>query len=246
MEADKKIIQIIQALKQAESLLSEIGTTAGLSIIDHDLMLSRIRSLYEKILTLEPPVSHPGVTTVSQPSIDHETEQTRHTVADPVHQAMKEEKTPSVTRKDAAVAGSSSTGKITPSAELHPAKKESREQGITKEPEILADKYADGKRLIHQTIAESRQGKDLSSRLQTKPLKDIAKAIGLNDKFLFIKELFGGDTNLYESTLRRLNEASSMEEAMVLLKEFNWEMDEMPARKLVELAQRKFVGNETR
>ena len=44
------------------------------------------------------------------------------------------------------------------------------------------------------------------SSLTTLCTTDIRKAIGLNDKFLMIRDLFGGDANLYEDTINHLNE----------------------------------------
>ena len=59
----------------------------------------------------------------------------------------------------------------------------------------------------------------MQSKLQNKPITDLAKAIGINDKFLFIKELFGGDSDLYNQTIKHLNHFTDLNEAIIYLQE---------------------------
>jgi hypothetical protein len=49
--------------------------------------------------------------------------------------------------------------------------------------------------------------------------KDINKIIGINDKYLFISELFGNDRETYERTLAELGQFNSYDEAFEWLKE---------------------------
>jgi len=52
-----------------------------------------------------------------------------------------------------------------------------------------------------------------------KDSRDIRNVIGINDKYLFINELFGSDKENYENTLDELNKLSSYDEAMEWLNE---------------------------
>jgi hypothetical protein len=47
----------------------------------------------------------------------------------------------------------------------------------------------------------------------TKPAKDIRRAIGINDKFLYMSELFGNDRDSYEQALDTINTFGSYAEA---------------------------------
>ena len=49
-----------------------------------------------------------------------------------------------------------------------------------------------------------------------KPAKDLRHAISLNDSFRFTRELFNGDTARMNEVVRRLGEASSLDEAMAV------------------------------
>ena len=71
-------------------------------------------------------------------------------------------------------------------------------------------------------------------------ITDIRKAIGLNDKFLMIRDLFGGDANLYEDTINHLNEYDDLDECMICIVEnFRWNPDSEGAKLLVSLLERK-------
>ena len=71
-------------------------------------------------------------------------------------------------------------------------------------------------------------------------ITDIRKAIGLNDKFLMIRDLFGGDVNLYEDTIAHLNEFDDLDECMIFIVEnFRWNPDSEGAKLLVSLIERK-------
>ena len=44
--------------------------------------------------------------------------------------------------------------------------------------------------------------KELGSILKESPVKDLRKAIGINDRFVFINELFRGDEDMYERSIK--------------------------------------------
>lgn len=71
-------------------------------------------------------------------------------------------------------------------------------------------------------------------------ITDLRKAIGLNDKFLMIKDLFGGDAAQYEATIDTLNEFDDLDDCMIYIVEnFSWNPDSEGAKLLVSLIERK-------
>lgn len=54
---------------------------------------------------------------------------------------------------------------------------------------------------------------ELSQTLTTTPIKDLKKAIGVNDRFLFINELFRGDEAMYERSIKTIQNFSIFPEA---------------------------------
>ncbi|MGB4844577.1 MAG: hypothetical protein WBP16_08940 [Ferruginibacter sp.] len=54
---------------------------------------------------------------------------------------------------------------------------------------------------------------DLGDTLTEVPIRDLRKAIGVNDRFLFINELFRGDEAFYERSIKTINSFSIFPEA---------------------------------
>jgi hypothetical protein len=54
---------------------------------------------------------------------------------------------------------------------------------------------------------------ELGHLLKESPVKDLRKAIGINDRFAFINELFRGDENMYERSIKTINSFTALAEA---------------------------------
>ncbi len=93
---------------------------------------------------------------------------------------------------------------------------------------------------INETLAQQKPGSDLSSKLQTAPLSSIVEGIGLNDKFLYIRELFKGDSALYSNTIRHIDTAESLGDAMDFIhRHFDWNKKDETVQKFINLVQRR-------
>jgi hypothetical protein len=64
---------------------------------------------------------------------------------------------------------------------------------------------------INERLKQSRI--DLGETLTEVPIRDLRKAIGVNDRFLFINELFRGDEPAYERSIKTINSFSIFPEA---------------------------------
>jgi len=110
---------------------------------------------------------------------------------------------------------------------------------------ILAEKISPASDFlpINETLAQ-QTGSDLSSKLQTAPLSTISSGIGLNDKFLFIRELFKGDKDLYDNVLKYLDAVNSLEEALDFInRNFEWDEKSETTQKFVNLLLRRHKEN---
>ena len=97
-----------------------------------------------------------------------------------------------------------------------------------------------------ETLAESLMHEDhsLAARLQQNPVSDLKSAIGINDKFLFVNELFGGSMEKYNKSIENLNDLKTLNGAMIYLNELKielqWNNSNDAYQKLAELVRRKF------
>ena len=58
-----------------------------------------------------------------------------------------------------------------------------------------------------------QQKTEVAHLLQDTPIKDLRKAIGINDKFVFLAELFNGDEVAYERSIKTINNFHVLQEA---------------------------------
>jgi len=115
------------------------------------------------------------------------------------------------------------------------------ERASTTKTEILADTFHQDS-FLNEALAQYNNMFDIAKKMQTRPLKDISSAISLNEKYVFIKELFNNNANLYESTIEKLNNASDFNEAIRYLDQrFEWDFDEEQVQKLLELVRRRYA-----
>lgn len=91
-----------------------------------------------------------------------------------------------------------------------------------------------------------RQGKtELMEILKESPVKDLRKAIGINDRFLFINDLFRGDESMYERSIKTINSFSIFPEAEYWINrelkvKLGWNTDDPAVLHFDQLIKRRF------
>ncbi len=93
-----------------------------------------------------------------------------------------------------------------------------------------------------QTIADRIKPKDTAAEQIVKgSVDDIAKAVGINDKFLLIRDLFGGSSTEYERVMAQLNGFDNLDDCMIYIVEnFDWNPNSDGAKLIMELLERKY------
>ncbi len=86
----------------------------------------------------------------------------------------------------------------------------------------------------------------VAERLRRTPIEDLRKAIGLNQKFQFINDLFKGDSTRYNLLIDEVNSAPSLDDALALLGASNDRLDspdddDKVALTLLQLVERRFL-----
>ncbi len=86
-----------------------------------------------------------------------------------------------------------------------------------------------------------------TGRFGRQPISDLTRALSINNRILFTKDLFGGDNQLLNTTLQQLNAFDSLAEAKPLLRSlvrrFDWlgEGKQETARDFILLVRRRYV-----
>ena len=68
-------------------------------------------------------------------------------------------------------------------------------------------------------LFEHKEAKELSDKLADAPIRDLTKAISINEKILAIQELFGKDSEAYTKSISQLNSFRNFDEAKPFLSE---------------------------
>jgi hypothetical protein len=112
------------------------------------------------------------------------------------------------------------------------------------ESAIIADTFGLTDR-INEQMGSLRDDDNISDIIKSKPLTNLADAIGVNDKFLFIRELFNGSPESYSQAISRLDNAASFSDAREVLKSYTGENNETEVvKQLLDMVKRKFPSDE--
>lgn len=85
-----------------------------------------------------------------------------------------------------------------------------------------------------------------AQKMQTTPIDNLSNAIGINDRYLFISELFRGDESMYERTILTLNKFNSYDQAHAwaereLRLKLGWDMNNGITQQFEQLVKRRFL-----
>jgi hypothetical protein len=87
---------------------------------------------------------------------------------------------------------------------------------------------------------------EVGSSLHTAPVRDLKKAIGINDRYLFINELFRGDETMYERSIKTINGFDMLAEAEYWIQrelkvKLGWNEDTDAVQIFDQVVRRRFV-----
>lgn len=86
---------------------------------------------------------------------------------------------------------------------------------------------------------------ELADQLAEPPVKDLRKAIGINDKYLYINELFRGDETMYERSIKTINSFTILPEAEYWIQrelkvKLGWSEANQTVKQFNQLIKRRF------
>jgi hypothetical protein len=112
-------------------------------------------------------------------------------------------------------------------------------QDIQPVEKLLAQEPASVNERLKETKVE------LSDTLAAGPIKDLKKAIDINDRFLYINELFGGDETVFERSIKTINSFSIWPEAEYWIRrelktKLGWKEGSESVQQFDQLVRRRF------
>lgn len=228
-------------LDEIQQLVAKLGIEGAVHAIDVDLTLDKLRDVYDLLshlrneataLSFEMPVEKsvevkaPDVSIENESNIEDDDISTELSIEPVEGTELEEQHEPSAEKKEAT------------RAEVH-----SRVKPVTDRRNV-GESFSKEKPSLHEELTQSAQTEDISSKLKTKPISNLGSAIGLNEKFEFIQNLFDADTQKYNHTLDVLNRATDFNEAYEYISSnFTWDMNDPLVQRILELIRRKLILN---
>jgi hypothetical protein len=103
--------------------------------------------------------------------------------------------------------------------------------------ETLIDRFIGTKKVLHENFETDNMVNQIST-----PVASLPRAIGINDRFRFIKELFGGDSDLYNETIKCLDTIGSLVSAIAYIESnFSWDKNSDSVKQLISLIRRRYM-----
>lgn len=257
--------------KQAQLILDKINAlyknmsmdSNTVSAIERDLMLSYIKQLYEVFIELAPgdslPRNNPGGSGMPQPPPPQPSRTYRPPriieIPDSLKQSGQQPPMPSPPPMPQPVPEPVPepvpSPRPQPSPEPEPRPEPPRPD-VPSVPQGQPEPYHHQPATISVSreitaLFEHRNATELSERLSERSVNDLTKALAINDRLLYMNELFGKDLNRLNDTLSELNRFNSMEQAKSVLfplaEQFNWLEEDRKevAKDFLKLVRRRYV-----
>jgi hypothetical protein len=243
MDFNATIDLIIRELEEAREIIDDLKKYPGAPVIQIELARSKCKNAGEVISLLKEMHNREAV----QDNIEKKTEQPEEKSEHPRHETPKKEHVIDMPYD------------IQPSEPIHIAGSEKKpEHEKPEQEEENQDREKPGKPYVAPIIADtfshlanrfneqvgSEKGDDYSY-MQAKHISRLSESIGINDRFYFIRELFGGDGNAYSKAISKIEEAAGYEEAKsIVMSSISNKKENQALKQLLDLVKRKFRPNE--
>jgi hypothetical protein len=247
MDFNSTIDLIIKDLNAASEIIDDLKKYPGVPAIQVELAKSKCKSAGEVIGMLKNKNNiFPGKEEPVKEKPVHEKAVPEKAVPEkPIQEKTVQDK-PSISDTILTIEETVESEPVKPrvaSAEKKTTTKEPEKK--VSEPSMIADKFTPPADLYEERISSKFSEKDLSESLKSKPIKNLADAIGLNDRFLFISEIFDGNKDSYNQAISRLDKAENLQDAMAIIMSYTGENRENEAvLQLLDLVRLKFPANE--
>ncbi len=226
-------------LEQIEKIINRYHDISSISMIDRDLLLEKLRSVYDALLSIETIETKHVIS--SKKEEDVQLEDIQLTVNESQIGNSVSVESNDIVEFELEEKDNSSSSHVNLNTEKEV---EEDTEVIKKEKKIIADIYSKNDPLINEYIAARIKQKDLSTVLQNRPIKNLTDAIDINDKFYFTRELFHNDHQLFRKTIEVLNNLPSFNEAMKYLnQQFMWNFESETVQRFLEILRRRYISD---
>jgi len=242
MDFNTTIEIIIKDLRDIRNIIDDFKNYPGVPLLQVELAKTKCKSVEEVISLLK--ILKPGLEAAGQKAELNKTgDEPLIVISDSDTEEVIPEK-PVKEHEDAVQdkSGASQQALWQESVqEVKPPKSPETKKTTT---QIFADKFNGTQQTILDQFGDEKDDA-ISEIIKSKPIKSLAEAIGINDKFLFIREIFNGNRQVYEEAISKIDNAVSFSDAKAILLSYTGESgDNEVVKQLLDLVKRKLPVDE--
>jgi hypothetical protein len=246
----KELTELVDNIKEHSDRLTVSHTLPALEL---SVLLSKISKLYEEMIVLKHELSKVEFSNIEK-LMETEVEEAPKEIVKEAKEA-EEKRTENLEKQEEVIVPKKVESAIEEKKEepivsetVEDVKEEVIEVPIEKLPEPEVVKTMTPYEIDFQDLNTKLSGKEDNSvvdQLQKQPISDLTTAIGLNERYLYSNELFGGNMELFRAALKELNNKANFSEALAyfnedLLVKHNWNKENELVHSLKLLVARRF------
>lgn len=240
MDLNTTINIIIKDLNDVRDIIDDLKVIPGVPALQVELAKSKCKTASDVIALLKNlPEAKAAVMQVSVPVVETKSERKTEipeikTPAKPVEEVHTFEKGKKVAPENAV-------------SDMSQVIKEESRLTVKKtgEPSIIADQFSNMPESFNESLGNLKHEDDVMEILKTKRVTSLAEAIGVNDKFLFIREIFDGNQGTYDQAILKLESAGNLDDALAIILSYTGDNTENEAiHQLLDVIKRKLLSHE--
>jgi hypothetical protein len=231
MDFNTTIDIILKDLREVREIIDDLKNYPGIPALQVELAKSKCKSA-EEVISLLKTIKPSGEQEKKTMQVTPREVKVPETVTIPVAEdrIRAAEKLIEITSDDLA-----ESENIMPEDEIRDKRPDSA---------IIADTFTARPNTVVDQFGSTKKDDDLASALKSKHVDNISDAIGINDRFLFIREIFGGSRSKYEDALGKLNMAGTYGDARAIIMSYSGIGDDNEVvKQLLEIVKRKLPSD---
>lgn len=268
MDKHKLIKLILKDLEELNEIASELKSAQNLSKFELDIALSKSKLIlqeFEFLKELDGSATNQEIKETSSQSITTPvsletelTEEVKNELLNKIEASSKEvmdekeEKVipPNNLKDDEEITENNDSITTTTEAKNNQAPSNETNQ-INKGPEedLGTDEVPSSRKTVAENFVKGKslndlllESKTLDQKLASSPITKLESAIGLNDRFQYTRELFNNDPELFNKTVRKIDQSGNLNEAVNYLNSnFKWKKTDTSIQ-FAQLVKRRFTN----
>ena len=112
--------------------------------------------------------------------------------------------------------------------------------------QTINDQFAEEKKTINQQFgSQSKPKPTIADQHANHPISDLVKSINVNQRYMFLNDLFDGNINDYENALNDVEHSQSFDDSVEILvqnysKKYRWDMNSEEVKELLKVIFKRF------